>query len=143
MFKASVQNTYPIICLESIKNNDLVITYDNGVVSLVSLYKTDPEDYLLRLIALKDFSSAETFARTYNLDTKNIKKAKVENIMEKKEYSTRDVDTLLVLLDDVNDVLFTLQCCHHVQYWCQTILDVKRIIEFGCSKVRPSLVDNL
>lgn len=105
-----------------------------------NVYETSPEARLSKLLKKNRFDEAETFVRLFNLDGNIVRKARAQGIVDKTVCSKEDIDGLLVLLDAIKDVAFSLQCCLDVHSCCERLVDVRRVLQYGCREFPDGLV---
>lgn len=136
------------ICLiipDSINDEYLYITkimnnYGVKELRFTSIYETSPEARLGKLVKRNRLEEAEAFASVYGLSQNIIKKARAQMIVDKLICNGEDISALLVLLDQINDFRFTLQCCLDVYLCCDRLDDVKTILEYGCKELTEEVV---
>ncbi|XP_057655041.1 uncharacterized protein LOC130893178 isoform X1 [Diorhabda carinulata] len=141
----SLKINYPVEFVQmDFAKNDIVfiskITTENKITELriQTVYETDPESRLMRLIKRRRFEEAELFAKTFNVNPTIILKAKAQLIVDKTKCTSEDIDDLINLMNDINDSWFNLQCCTDVD--CSNFQDVRKILTYG-SKITPTSDD--
>uniref|UniRef100_A0A6P7F6M5 Kinetochore-associated protein 1 n=1 Tax=Diabrotica virgifera virgifera TaxID=50390 RepID=A0A6P7F6M5_DIAVI len=137
----SLRINFPVYLIQmDFTKNDIVfaskVTSEDRIkeLRLQSVYETEPESRLMRLVKRRRFVEAEQFAKTFNIDPSIILKAKAQLIVDKSKCSSGDIKDLLNLMDSINDAQFNLQCCTNVD--CPNFDDVRQILTYG-SKITP------
>ncbi|KAG5873673.1 hypothetical protein JTB14_013339 [Gonioctena quinquepunctata] len=116
--------TDDLLFISKVTSNDAIVE-----LRLQSVYETEPELRLTRLIRRQRFEEAEKFAKTYNINPSVILKAKAELLVDKLECSPQDVNHLIKLMDTIDDANFNLQCCARVD--CSRFEDIRKILTYG------------
>nr|XP_023019425.1 kinetochore-associated protein 1-like [Leptinotarsa decemlineata] len=104
--------------------NDVILE-----LRLQSVYETEPELRLTRLIRRQRFEEAEKFAKSFNINPVVILKARAQLIVDKSECTSQDISNLIKLMDSIHDEYFKLQCCSNVD--CGKFDDVRKILTYG------------
>lgn len=105
-----------------------------------NVYETSPEARLSKLVKKNRLDEAEAFVKLFNLNENLVKKARAQQIVDKSLCSKEDIDGLLGLLGQIEDLQFSLQCCFDVHSCCERLVDVKRVLEYGCCEFPDGLV---
>ncbi|CAG9834311.1 unnamed protein product [Diabrotica balteata] len=137
----SLRICFPVYLIQmDFTKNDIIfaskVTSEDRIkeLRLQTVYETDPESRLMRLVKRRRFEEAEQFAKTFNIDHSIILKAKAQLIVDKSKCTSGDIKDLLKLMDSINDAQFNLQCCTNVD--CSNFDDVRQILTYG-SKITP------
>lgn len=139
IFSVKIYHPVTLINLDNTSDDILFLTQvikDDCISELriQSVYETDPELRLKRLIKREKFEEAEALAKMFNINPMIIMKAKAELLVGKAECTSQDINDLIKLLDDINEDCFSLFCCSNVD--CGSLEDVRKVLEYG-TKVDP------
>lgn len=145
IFSLRLTSSVFLITPESINDHLLYITEISlnntwRELRFTEVYETTPAKRLSKLLKQNNFGEAEAFAKSFNLDINIVRKARAQGIVDKTVCTESDVNELLELLDAIKDVQFTLYCCLDVQSCCEKMLDLRRVLEFGCRELPNELV---
>ncbi|CAG9812993.1 unnamed protein product [Phaedon cochleariae] len=145
----SLRISHPVNLVQMLSSTEDLIfvskVFKEGKITelrLQSVYETQPELKLAKLIKRHRFEEAEQFAKTFNINPVIILKAKAQLIVDKAECSSEDINNLIKLMDSINDEYFNLECCSNVD--CSNFEDVKKILIYG-SGISPknrNMTDN-
>ncbi|CAH1987145.1 unnamed protein product [Acanthoscelides obtectus] len=132
----SVQLFHPVYLVPCIVSDEMYLISkahnDTGLeLRFQYIYEVEPELRLKKLVRRQRFQEAEQFAKTFNISNEIVLKAKVEQIIEKTDCDTDDIEHLLVLLDGIQDDLFKLCVCNKVD--CRQLADLRKLYKYGSS----------
>nr|CAI5837505.1 unnamed protein product [Callosobruchus analis] len=133
----SVQLSHPVYVIPCIASDEMyliskVYTDSTGLeLRFQYVYEVEPELRLKKLVRKQRFQEAEEFAKTFNISTEIILKAKVEQITEKTDCDSDDIDNLLTLMDGIKDDSFKLNLCNNVD--CRKLADFRKLYKYGSS----------
>ncbi|VEN64327.1 unnamed protein product, partial [Callosobruchus maculatus] len=135
----SVELSHPVYLIPCIASDEMYIiskvhSDSTGLeLRFQYIYEVEPELRLKKLVRRQRFQEAEEFAKTFNISTEIILKAKVEQIIEKTDCDSDDIDSLLSLMDGIQDNLFKLGLCNKVD--CRKLADLRKLYKYGSSIV--------
>nr|CAH7754907.1 unnamed protein product [Callosobruchus chinensis] len=133
----SVELSHPVYLIPCIVSDEMYIiskvrSDSTGLeLRFQYIYEVEPELRLKKLVRRQRFQEAEEFAKTFNISTEIILKAKVEQIIEKSDCDSDDIDNLLSLMDGIQDDLFKLSLCNKVD--CRKLVDLRKLYKYGSS----------
>ncbi|KAF5288492.1 hypothetical protein FQA39_LY15421 [Lamprigera yunnana] len=135
VFSVKVMGTIHLIVPEDVHDEIMYISEMNKgelitELRIQTVSETNPEYRFQRLLRRTKFEEAEEFAKLFNLDLTQIKKAKAQLIVDQSICTESDITDLLKILDTIDDNIFKVICCLDIHLCCTTLDDVERILKY-------------